>query len=223
MELRVVQDTWEHLLSFALRFDDHFFGGVISEELQLNAVSAANTMILPVTAQAGGFRQPDGTYRFRDLNPGNYPIQFASLSGQWTSWDPPLTVASPLADPQQPIVRELWPTSVATVLPGMTAIRGKLQGTDVSGLKVEVTAKGAAFTGKYNLSDNTGEFLIPFPIRVKPDKDGRIRLTAQVASGARTITSITVVDGLPAPAPPAVAPDFVIASGRATRVKFSVA
>lgn len=221
-ELRVVQDTWQHQLSFALRFDDHFLGGVVAEELQLNAVSAANTMILPVTAQAGGFRQPDGTYRFRDLGPGNYPIQFASLSGQWASWDPPLTVAAPLADPGLPIIRELWPTAQATVSPGLTAIRGKLLGADVGGLRVEVTPKGAAFTGKYNVSDNTGEFLIPFPVRVKPDKDGRIRLTARVASGARTITSITVVDAMPPPAPPAVAPDFVIASARATRVKFSV-
>ncbi len=221
-ELRVVQDTFEHLLSFVVRFDDHFLGGPVTEELQLNTVSPANAMILPVTAQAGGFRQPDGTYRFRDLRPGSYPIQFASLTGSWTSWDPPLTVTAPLASPAKPVARDLWPTANAPVAPGMTAIRGKLLGANVGRLKVEVTPKGAAFSGRFNMSDAAGEFLIPFPVRVKPEKDGRIKLTIRVANGARTVGTITVLDGMPPPAPPVVAPDFVIVPGRATRVKFSV-
>jgi len=232
MGLSVVQDSFEHLLTFALRWDDHFLSTAltavplvrtpVTEELQVNALSTKNRLILPIQSSVPGFfRQDDGTYRFRDLKDGHYPIQVVSLTGLWTSWDPPLVVNAPLAVKTTPIIRDLWPTPQAPVPSGMTAIRGQLRGTGVAHLKLQVVPKGTAITAttKYNFSDSFGEVLYPFPIRVKPELDGRIKLTATVAG--RTISSINVLDGSDPTTQPA-APDFLISPGRATRVKFNV-
>ena len=186
--LRIVQGSWEHVLAVALRFDDHFLGGPVAEVLDVSLAAASGRALRPISSPTPGVsRQADGTYRYADLADGHYPVSYASPSGDWLSWDPPLTVALPLAPAAKLVVRQLWPAPQALVPGGQTAVRGKLAGANVSGLMVEITGQGMAFDGRFNRASSTGEVLYPIVFTAPVTVTGRVQLTARVASGARTV------------------------------------
>ncbi len=118
-----------------------------------------------------------------------------------------------------PIVGDLWPTAQATVASGLTAVRGKLIGSAVARTKVEIADAAGTFD-RFTRADSSGEFLFPLPIRVKPQADGRISLTVQVASGTRAVTSVDILSGLTTDH--VVGASFLLVPGRASRVKFNV-
>ena len=221
--LRSVQGSWRHALTFALRYDDHFLRVPVEETLDVTALSPAQQEIFPVSSQAGSYRHADGTYRFIDLRDGNYGIAARSRTGLWVSWDPPLSLAAPLAQPSSPIARELWPTPAAGVAPGMTAVRGKLLGTSIQRLKVEIAASAGGVFDRFNCADSAGEFLFPVALRVKPENDGRIKLKVRVAGGSRVVNSIDVSNPSGSTVDHFVGVDFLVAPGRVSRVKLNVA
>jgi hypothetical protein len=216
--LRVVQDSWRHLLTFALRFDHHFLRQPIEEELDVYALSPGGRVLRPVAAQGSGrLRHEDGTYRFTDLPDGVYPVVCAVPSGDFVSWDPPLTVAAPLAQPGQAVARDLWPTPQATLPGGMTVVRGKLRGAG-AGAKVEIAGATEAFT-RFTRADPSGELVFAVPARIKSETDGRIKLKISIDGGGSAVTSIDVLSDR---AETFVGPNFSVFPGRASRVRFNV-
>lgn len=216
--LRVIDGSFHHRLTFALRFDDHFLRRPIEEDLDLFTTSPGGRVLRPLPAPSPArYRHGDGTYRFVDLPDGNYPISFRSPAGGVVSWDPPLSVAAPLADPRTAVARDLWPSAQAAVPSGMTALRGKLAGVGANGLKIEIAGAADAFD-RFTRADATGEFLFPLPARVKPETDGRIKLKARVAGGAKTVASIDVLSGK---VESFVGANFLILSGQAIRARFN--
>jgi hypothetical protein len=220
-ELRVVQGFWEHDLSVALRFDDHFFGQPVPETLSVTLSAPSGRWLWPLSSPTPGLlRQPDGTYRFADIADGNYPVTYTSPSGDWVSWDPAFTLALPLPNPATLIVRQLWPAPQAAVPAGATAIRGKLVGANVVGLQVEIGPQGGPFDGHYNRTDSFGEFLYPILIPAPAQSSGELRLTTRVAAGARAVASVDIIDGTTVTS--TLGPDFVLVPGKASRVKFNI-
>jgi hypothetical protein len=87
-------------------------------------------------------------------------LTITSPSKRWINWDPaPLEVSVPLVDPREAVRYEMWPTPLASVTPGLSAIRGKLLGASVGRARVEVSGAGQPPTGRYTFSDEAGEFL----------------------------------------------------------------
>src|SRR5450432_1956412 len=108
LELRQIDLTVGHPLSFAVMFVDYFLGHAVEEELAISV----NGPVAPIRAQGGGRRQADGTYRFVDLEPGPYTVTFDVPSGYYRALTPPLMVTVPLIDTelQRCVVQPLWPT-----------------------------------------------------------------------------------------------------------------
>jgi len=178
-------DTIQHRLSFALRVADHFSNISVDETLDVKL----DTRERPVTSQAGLVRHDDGTYRWADLRDGLREVTIASPSRRWTTWTPgPLAVSVPLADPQTAVRYEMWPTPLASAPPGVSAIRGKLLGSAVSGARIEINGTAMAPTGRYTLADAAGEFLYllpggPWPVTVNGALDLQITVVTRTVSG----------------------------------------
>jgi hypothetical protein len=209
---------WQHSLSFAVRFDDHFFGEPVPEELP---VRLSPSQRRPVKGPSGKARQSDGTYRFVDVEPGSHRVlwlpPFEDAFRTWTSWGPPLEVSVPLADPAAVVVADLWPTPEAGVRAGTTAIRGKVVGPGAAGLGVSLTRTGSPPTDRTSRTDRFGEFLFPLPMRLEPNAANLLPLTVRVAG--RTV-SRCVAEPIGTEFPGA---DFTVRAGVVTRVKFFLA
>jgi hypothetical protein len=185
-------DIITHELAFAVRFEDHFSREPVAETLAV----ALDTGERPVAARAGGFRHDDGTYRWADLASGLRVVSFASSSGRWVRLDvDPIEVSVPIADPQTAVRVELWPTAIAAPSPGVPAIRGKLVGANVVGLRVEIDGTATTTpTGRWTRADGFGELLFPLPGGPWPTAaDGTLDLTVVVPG--RTVTSVDLLPG----------------------------
>ena len=202
-------DNWTHQLAFAVRFTHHFMGCAVPDELP---VRLASSLIRPVTNSAGGYRHTDGTYRFIDLAPGVHRVlwqpPFSNFHRGWTSWDPPLEVALPLADPVAPIERDLWPTPESRVPPGVTAVRGKLIGSATVNQEVRVLE-----TPYRTRTDGFGEFLFLLPLRLPLTEDNTVALTMAVTG--QTLAEPSSTDTFWGPA-------FEISPSVVTRAVFCV-
>ena len=218
LDIRFIDTIVTHALGFALQFQDHFTGQPIEDTLR---VSMASGRILPALTSDGRRRASDGTYRFVGLPVGSYAVEFSSPSGRYTSWDPPLAVSVPLANPQLPVKRDLWPTPMAPVPLGMTAIRGKILGSTFRGVTVRIAKTGTAPV-KFTRSDAWGELLFMLPDPIAPPQDeSEIRLTVELDGGALPVTGTDVITGGVRTHFPG--PQFKLTPGRESRVKFQVA
>lgn len=207
-------DVTVHRLGFALRVEDHFSIMPVPEELEVSIDTGHGV----VATALGRTRHDDGTYRWIDLGDGLHRLTIRSGSGRWRRWTvDPIEVFVPLLDPQVPVRVEMWPTPMMDV-PGVPAIRGKLVGTGVAGLRVEIDGTGTtAPTGRWTRADDFGELLFPFPGGPWPmTADGALDLTAVVPG--RTVTSVDVLPDLASFG----GAQFHIASDRISRVRFHV-
>jgi hypothetical protein len=214
-------DGWFHNLSFVLRFNNHFTGDAVADELP---VRLANSLIRPVLRNDGaGRRQPDGTYRFVNLSGGTHLVRWLppwarSFRG-WISWEDILKVTVPNVMPASVIERDLWPTSSATPDPAMTAIRGKLQGTNVAGQEVRIFAP-ASPRNNFTRTDQFGNFLFPLPHPIPTDNLGMLDLQIQVEGGTRPVNGGQFHPAEAGETFPAA--DFKVAPGRCHRIIFQI-
>jgi hypothetical protein len=213
-----VVDNWGHALSLVVRFDDHFLGHAVGEELAVR-IEGAGTW--PVRAAEGGYRHADGTYRFIDLPVGRHRVlwqpRFPSAAERWVSWEAPLEVTVPRAEPGEVIHCTLWPAANAPAPPGLTAVRGKLRGALGRHRRVVLAPAGASAT-HHTYSDANGEMLFLLPRAIAPDSSGLVSLEI-------TITSVSVAGGEIASGPGQgtfTGNSFRIAPGRENRVFFDL-
>jgi hypothetical protein len=209
--------TVEHRLGFALRVDDHFTVTPVGEELQV----ALDTGEPVVRAPSGSARHDDGTYRWADLPDGARKLTIRSRGGRWLRWDSaPIDVFLPLTNPQQPVVVEMWPAPIAAPPPGVPAIRGKLLGANVAGLRVEIDGTGTTApspTLRWTRANEHGELLFPLPGGPWPrTAAGALALT--VAVPGRTVTTVDVIPDLASFG----GSQFELAADRVSRVHFHV-
>lgn len=208
-----------HRAAFWARFDNHFTGLPVREELD---VCLVNPVIRPLRNSAGGFRHADGTYRFVNLPAGAYHLRVASPSGHWLIREPNLPVSVPPNDATLPTVQQLWPSPSAANSPGVTTVRGRLRGPNVGGLRLAIKPSALAGQAPYHtFSDDQGEFLFPYPARTVPDPiSGRVELQIGVESGTRAVAGGRV---LGVGGGDFVLDHFHVLPGRETRVLFEVA
>jgi hypothetical protein len=152
-------------------------------------------------------------------------VTFDVPSGRYRALTPPLTVTVPLADTdiQRCVVQQLWPTPRSTTPLGMTATRGRLLGTNVGNLQIEIAATPAVpppTFSTFTRTDADGEFLFLLPEPVPVDAStGLAPLTIQVDGGGRTVAETKVLGGTPTVFPSAL---FQIPVARPARVLFTV-
>lgn len=184
-------DHTVHRLGFALRVDEHFSRAPLGEVVDVRL----DTGEPPVRAPAGGPRHGDGTYRWANLADGLRRVSLRAASGRWVRWDPaPLDVVVPIPAPAAALVVEVWPTPLASAPPGVSAIRGKLVGAGVAGLRVEIGGTSAAPTGRWTLADAQGELLYLLPGGPWPMTAARL-LDLTVTIPGRTVAAVEVLPG----------------------------
>ena len=218
----MIREPWRHTLSFAVRFNNHFTGEPVTDELP---VRLGDSFIRPVLAPSRGYRQADGSYRFIDLTSGTHRVRWlpalASSFQGWISWHADPVVQVPTADPTQLIVHDLWPAATAAVPPGVTAVRGRLLGNNVDGLRVRIANPTFAST-RFTRTDANGDFLFLLPAPMETNNSGRLELDIEVADGARTVNGGEFVPPSSGAAFPAAVGDpperFAVAPGRSSRV-----
>src|SRR6185436_10823748 len=116
-------------------------------------------------------------------------------TGRWVRWDPaPLDVVVPIPDPATALSVEVWPTPLAPVPPGVTAIRGKLLGSGVAGLRVEIDGTGAAPSGRWTFADAQGELLYLLPGGPWPMTPAQL-LDLTVTIPGRTVAAVELIPG----------------------------
>lgn len=216
----MISEGWQHLLSFSIRFNDHFTNHPITDELP---VRLDHSFINPVVSSAGGYRQDDGTYRFINLEAGDHHVRwlppFEDSFRGWVSWENDPLIHVPVLNPNELIVHDLWPDSNASVAPGTTAVRGQLIGSNRSGLRVSLSHASFTLT-RFTRSDENGEFLFPLYDPLETNVDGLIELDIEVAEGTRTVVSgefVPAVSGLPF-----AGSVFAIVPGRSSRIKYQI-
>ncbi len=172
-------------LAFAIRVDDHFSQQPIGEPVDI----LLSTRERPVMSREGSRRHADGTYRWANLADGLRHLTFRSPSGRWRRWDPaPLDVVVPVPDPGTALRIEMWPTTWATVPEGVAAIRAKLVGSAVAGLRVEIDGFGVPSSDRWTRADALGELIYLLPgARWPRTTTGALDLTATVPG--RTVVS----------------------------------
>jgi hypothetical protein len=195
-EIQVPQFEIVHRAGCVVRFDDHFLGRPIPEELWVRLRGAGD----PVLAQDGiSRRHPDGTYRFVNVSDGTYALQVTSRTGTWTAWAAPPSLTLPLAQPLAPIVCALWPTPRAPRVPGVAMIRARLIGVGIAQLKVEMA--GVPLTGpvvwsdRYNRSDSEGELVFLLPERLERTSAGDQIVQVRIEGGSRVVSGGKVLAG----------------------------
>jgi hypothetical protein len=205
-----------HLLAVAVQVTDHFLGTPVADELdvRLDGRERPGRVL-----HGNGRRHADGTYRFVDVPDGGpHAITVASVDERWIALAPPPQVVFPVAQPTQPLVIEVWPTSKQATPLGMTALRGKLVGAPAAtiGQRVEVDVD-TVDTGHHTRTGPYADVLFPLPGRLELDADGMVPLTVRVVG--RTVTGGELVEGerrTPFGA------SFVIAPGREAHVRLFV-
>lgn len=210
----MVADRLLHRLAFAVRVDDHFSRRPLEEQLALELHTGEG----PVSSRGGTPRHDDGTYRWANLSDGLHRLTVRSPSGRFVRWDPgPIDVVVPVADPRHALAVEMWPTPLAAVPPGVSAVRAKLVGAGVAGLRVEIAGTGTPPTGRWTKADAQGELLYLLPGGPWPlTSAGALDLTVSVPG--RTVTGVQVIPG------PSVfaGAQFTIAPSRETRVRIQL-
>lgn len=186
-------DSIAHRLSFAVRFDDHFSGASIADELP---VRLAGNLQRPARRSDGtGMRQSDGSYRFINAPGGPQRVlwrdPFARTHASWTRFGAEPEVALPLADPAVLVKFDLWPAANAAASPGTIGVRGRLTGPGNGGQTIRIARQGTAF-GRHTISDQNGEFLFLPPGRLAEDASGLVPMVIEVR---RPDASLRVVAG----------------------------
>ena len=221
----MASDSVRHRLSFVVRFNDHFTGAPVADELP---VRLDGSFQRPAAAPGGrGRRQSDGTYRFIGAPGGLARIlwrePFERNHANWTRWDPDPAATLPLPDPATPIEVDLWPTADAATPPAATGVRGKLTGANNDGRIVRIAPTGQPAT-RTTRSDDFGNFLFLPPGRLPLNAAGLIPLTIAVedpGGAARIVNGGSFVPDLPGTS--FLAADFTIAPGTVPRVLFRLA
>lgn len=212
---------WQHKLSFALRFINHFSQQPITQEFP---VRLKHSYIKPVTnASQSACCHVDGSYRFINLSEGSHEVlwcpPFTTDFNHWTNWQTPIDINLPLPTGNNAIVQELWPTPSASVEPGMTAIRGKLVGNQADSVHIRI-ARNLALSTSYSFSDQYGEFLFLFPMPERLNNQGRLELTIELENGSRNVIRTELIQGGAAQIYPGA--NFQIMPGRESRVRFFI-
>jgi len=216
----MISEGWQHTLSFAIRFNNHFTGEPVRDELP---VRLDHTFTRPASSPEGSYRQVDGTYRFINLALGMHRVRWLppleeSLLG-WVSWEDDPLVQVPVVDPAVLITRDLWPEATAVVAPGMTAIRGRLVGANNDDLRVRISNPTFPST-RFTRSDDVGDFLFLLPEPLETNATGRLELDIEVADGARTVNGSEFVPASSGAA--SIGASFSVVPGRSFRVLFRI-
>ena len=216
----MISEGWQHALSCAIRFDNHFTGEPVDAELP---VRLDESFTRPVAAPNGRHRQADGSYRFIDLDAGSHRVRWLPALERtfrgWVSWEADLQVLLPVSDPAELITRDLWPAATAAVAPGVTAIRGRLTGANTAGWRVRI-ANATFPSTHFTRSDEVGDFLYLLPGPIETNTAGRIELDIEVADGARAVVGGEFVpDGS---GTPFGGGSFAVVPGRTSRVLFRI-
>jgi len=208
--------TVRHVLSVAIRIDDHFIGEPIGDELDVRF----DTFLLPTQVRGGSRRRhEDGTYRFIDLEDGPHQLEVDSTDDRWMMLAPLPTIVAPLAQPSPPLAIEAWPTPLQSTPLGMTSVRGKLVGTPAATIarRIEFDVD-TVDSGHHTQSSSLAEFLFLFPGRLELDADNLVPLSLRVIGGG--VTGGEIVDG--ENHTPFSGAAFRVVPGRETRVRFHV-
>jgi hypothetical protein len=218
-------DTVRHALSCAVRFEDHFTGEPVGDELP---VRLAGSFQRPITRPGGaGRRQDDGAYRFVDAPSGTTRIlwrePFARSHADWTRWDDDPEIVLPLADPTALVAVELWRTSNAAAPASATGVRGRLIGPNPAGQTIRIALQAAPFD-RFTRSDDAGDFLFLPPGRLPTNAQGRVPLTIDVHDPGGVVRAVNGGTFVP-PSAGAVFPaaDFEILPRTVPRVLFQIA
>lgn len=191
-----------HSLSLAVRVEDHFTSLPVGEEVRVELETGERGV--PVRS-GNGWRHDDGTYRWVNLASGTRHIDVSSPSGRWVAWEPAPPVMLPLTDPGAAVVIQVWPTPLAPVPLGVTAIRGTLIGAGIgAGQRVEIEATRTPPRGRFARTDSLGDFLFPLPgwLELELDNEdedddedtkGLVKLSVHVPG--RTVTQVDIVVG----------------------------
>jgi len=188
----MILQSVRHLLSFSVRFVDHFSQELVAIELP---VRLDKSFLRPVQRPDGlGYRQNNGAYRFIDAPNGLqrilWRLPFTTHHAGWTRWQPDPQVRLPVVNPSQLIDVELWPTANAVAPPSATGVRGRLLGTNSSAQVVRLARQGEVF-GRFTRTDENGEFLFLFASTLTADAVGRIPASISVldTTGASRLVS----------------------------------
>lgn len=217
--LRVEWGRSSRRLGFVVRVVNHWTETPVLDTLQVSVLSGLGQ---PVAAPGGGARQPDGTYRFLELPPGDYPLEIEDAQAHWAFFAGLPVLTLPLADPaESSLVVEVraWPKPARPTPPAVTFVRGRLQdaaGEPIPGGKVALAGAGGPWS-KATWADSDGEFVCQLSTFLAPNASGQLELETLVADGARSVVASTVERG-----PPDPGPRFLISPGRATRVRLEI-
>lgn len=217
--LRVAWSRSTRRLGFVVRVVDHWTETAVLDTLQ---VSVLGGLRQPVAASGGGARQPDGTYRFLALPPGDYSLEIVDPQEHWAFFAGAPVLSLPLSDPSelsQVVEVRAWPKPARPTPPAATLVRGRLQdaaGDPIPGAKVALAGAGGPWS-KATWADSDGEFVCQLTTFLPPTASGELELETQVADGARGVVASTVERG-----PPDPGPRFLISPGRATRVRLEI-
>jgi len=214
-----------HFLSCVVRFNDHFTGAAVPDELP---VRLDGSFQRPAASSGGSRRrQSDGTYRFVGAPGGAARIlwrdPFTRDHLGWTRWEEDPEIVLPLAEPAAMLAFDLWPTADATAPSGATGVRGRLVGPDAAGQDVRIAMQGEPFD-RFTRSDEHGNFLFLPPGRLALDASGRVALTIAVSTpggGPRIVNGGNFLPG--GAGPDFGAADFTIAPRTVPRVLFRLA
>lgn len=223
-----VVDLVRHQLSLVVRYEDHFLGHPVPDELPVRVAVGGpeNPRIQPVRTSSGiSARHSDGTYRFIDLPDGVHRVLWtpplgtpADRTTRWVSWEVPLDVAVPRPDPTAVVVQPLWPSARAVTPKGMSAVRGKLRGPGATDRRVEIHPPSESPV-HFTRTDSGGEFLFLLPFIPTLDANGRISLVIAISGGSVTGGELLSDAGSGATF---VGAAFTIPPGRESRVVFDI-
>lgn len=216
----MISEGWQHLLSFAVRFNNHFTGEPIGDELPLRL---DRTFLWPVATAGGGYRHADGTYRFINVAGGQHRVRwllpFEDDHKGWVSWEDDLVVSLPLTDPEDLMNRDLWPHASAVVPPGNTAVRGRLVGANIADLRVQIRHPAIAST-RFTRTDENGNFLFLLPQPLATNNTGRLPLRLRVDNGARAVDGGEFIPQASGAA--FVGSQFLVLPGKTSRVVIEI-
>lgn len=210
------QESLHHALGVAIRFDDHFTGLPVPDELDVRL----DTELLPTQVRGGTSRRhDDGTYRFVDLADGTHALSARSPDARWMMLDPLPAIVTPVAQPTLALALQAWPTPLQSTPLGMTSVRGKLVGGPGATIarRIELDVNGTD-TGHHTETSTLAEFLFLLPGRLDLDADGLVDLAVRAIG--QTVTGGEIVDGEQITSFTGAA--FKVAPGRETRVRFHV-
>ncbi len=206
-----------HRLSFVLRPSDHFSGQPVPHLLQVGLRGFPKR---PVIGPDGSERQADGSYRFIDLENGDYEVYIRDTTGRWTTFGASLNLRLPISVPTRAVVQTVWPTPAQTSAPGETVLRSRIIDTatrqPLPGRRIEIGPAGGPWN-RHSFSDADGELFFPLSESVAPQADGTLRLEVRVDEGATTVNQVQANGSAPT-----AGALFTVQPGRETRLRLRV-